>query len=312
MRFLVTGGAGFIGSNVVDYLLKKGHFVRVLDNLVTGNKKNIEHNLNNSNFEFIYGDICNLEIVRKACKDIDAISHQAALGSVPRSIDEPLGSHQANINGFLNILVGAKENAIKRIVYASSSAVYGDETNLPKREDRIGKPLSPYAITKYVDELYGKMFTDLYNMECIGFRYFNVFGPRQDPNGVYAAVIPKFIDHLKRNTSPTIHGDGQYSRDFTYVENVVEANYLGLTTTNDKCFGEIFNIGAGGRVTILEMYQSICKIMGVSVKPVFGPIRKGDIPHSNANIEKANLLLNFTPTFSFEDGIRKYLENQNI
>lgn len=304
MKILVTGGAGFIGSHICDYLLENNHQVRVIDNLITGNKKNIEHHLNNTNFEFFYGDISNLENVRKACKDIDAICHQAALGSVPRSIEDPLSSHNANVNGFLNILLVAKENNIKRIVYASSSSVYGDEQQLPKVENRIGKQLSPYAITKYIDEIYGRIFTDLYGMECIGMRYFNVFGPRQDPNGAYAAVIPKFITSLKNNISPTINGDGNYSRDFTFVKNVVEANYLALTTKNHKCFGEIFNIGAGGRITILEMYNSIKGIIGSELNPTFGPIRKGDIPHSNANIDKAKELLNYNPQINFNEGIK--------
>ena len=304
MKILLTGGAGFIGSHICDYLLENGHCVRVIDNLITGNKNNIKHHMNNPNFEFMYGDITNLENVRKAFKNIDAICHQAALGSVPRSIDDPLISHNTNVNGFLNILIAAKENNIKRIVYASSSAVYGDHPVLPKVESNIGKPLSPYAITKYIDELYARIFTELYDMECIGFRYFNVFGPRQDPNGPYAAVIPKFISSLKNNKAPIINGDGSYSRDFTYVKNIVMANYLGLTTTNHKCFGEIFNIGAGGRVTLLEMYNSIKKIMNVDIEPIFGPNRKGDIPHSNANVDKAKELLNYEPLISFDEGIQ--------
>lgn len=304
MKILLTGGAGFIGSHICDYLLLNNHHVRVLDNLITGNKKNIEHHLNNPHFEFMYGDISNLENVRKACVGIDAICHQAAIGSVPRSVDDPLTTHNANINGFLNILLVAREKNIKRIVYASSSAVYGDEQNLPKVENKIGKPLSPYAITKYVDELYGKIFTDLYEMECIGMRYFNVFGPRQDPNGAYAAVIPKFITNLKRNIAPTINGDGSYSRDFTFVRNVVEANYLALTTNNNECFGEIFNIGAGGKITILEMYNSIKNILKSDIEPIFGKNRLGDIPHSNANIDKAKRLLNYDPKIQFDDGIK--------
>lgn len=304
MKILVTGGAGFIGSHICDYLLEQQHQVRVLDNLITGNKKNIEHHLNNKNFEFFYGDITNLENVRKALDGVDAICHQAALGSVPRSVDDPLSSHNSNVNGFLNVLIGAREKNIKRIVYASSSSVYGDEPELPKVEHKIGKQLSPYAITKYIDELYGRIFTELYGMECIGMRYFNVFGPRQDPNGAYAAVIPKFITSLKNNISPVINGDGNFSRDFTYVKNVVEANFLALTTTNDSCFGQAFNIGAGGRITILEMYNSIKNILNSNIEPIFGQNRKGDIPHSNANIDKAKNLLNYNPKICFDEGIK--------
>ena len=306
-RILVTGGAGFIGSNITDFLLEKNYRVRVLDNLSTGNKNNLSHHSEHPNFEFMYGDITNLEHLRKACKDVDAICHQAALGSVPRSIEDPLSSHNANVNGYLNVLVAAKENNIKRVVYASSSSVYGDEPNLPKVEPRIGKQLSPYAVTKYIDELYGRLFSELYGMECIGFRYFNVFGPRQDPNGPYAAVIPKFIDCLKKGVSPTINGDGTYSRDFTYVENVVRANYLGLTVENPECFGQIFNIGAGGRVTIGEMYEMIKESMGLDIKANHKENRKGDIPHSNANVDKAKELLGYTPNIDFKTGIQLLL-----
>jgi UDP-N-acetylglucosamine 4-epimerase len=307
-RILVTGGAGFIGSNITDFLLKQNYHVRVLDNLSTGNKNNLSHHSEDSNFEFIYGDITNLEHVRKACKDVYAICHQAALGSVPRSIEDPLSSHNANVNGYLNILIAAKENNIKRVVYASSSSVYGDEPNLPKTELRIGKQLSPYAVTKYIDELYGRLFSDLYDMECIGFRYFNVFGPRQDPNGPYAAVIPKFIDSLKKGIAPNINGDGTYSRDFTYIENVVQANYLALTTENKECFGQIFNIGAGGRVTIYEMYEIIRESMELDIKPNYKQIRKGDIPHSNANVNKAKELLGYEPKIDFKSGIQLLLQ----
>ena len=308
-KILVTGGAGFIGSNITDFLLQKGYKVRVLDNLVTGNKDNIKHHNSNPNFEFMYGDITNLEHVRKACKEVDAICHQAALGSVPRSIEDPLSSHNTNVNGFLNILLVAKEVGIKRVVYASSSSVYGDEPNLPKVESRIGKQLSPYAITKFIDELYGRIFTEMYDMECIGFRYFNVFGPRQDPNGAYAAVIPKFIDSLKKGEAPSINGDGTFSRDFTYVANVVQANFLGLTTENKECFGQIVNIGAGGRVTILEMYNIIKESMGLTIEPLHRENRKGDIPHSNANVDKAKILLGYEPKVSFREGIELLLKS---
>jgi len=305
----VTGGAGFIGSNITDFLLSKGYRVRVFDNLATGYKDNIKHHLSNPDFEFMYGDITNLDSVRKACLDVDAICHQAALGSVPRSIVDPLSSHNTNVNGFLNILLAAKENGVRRIVYASSSAVYGDEPNLPKVENRIGKPLSPYAITKYIDEMYGKIFSELYEMECIGLRYFNVFGPRQDPNGAYAAVIPKFIDSLKKGVAPVINGDGTYSRDFTYIENVVNANFLALTTDNIECYGQAINIGAGGRVTIGEMYDMIREVMDVNIHVIHGDKRKGDIPHSNANIDRAKQLLGYQPEVQFKEGIAKLLES---
>lgn len=305
MRILITGGAGFIGSNITKYLLDQGHRVRVFDNLITGKTDNISEFQSNSNFEFMYGDITNLESVRKALKNIDVITHQAALGSVPRSVEDPLTSHNANVNGFLNILIVAKELGIKRIVYASSSSVYGDNLTLPKVEDKIGKPLSPYAITKYVDELYGRMFSSLYGLECIGLRYFNVFGPKQDPNGPYAAVIPKFITSLKSGIRPVINGDGSFSRDFTYVDNVVEANYLALTTTNTEAYGQIFNVGAGGVVTILQMYNTIKNVLGSNLEPEFSPNRVGDIPYSNANIEKASSILKYMPKVSFEEGILK-------
>lgn len=308
-RILVTGGAGFIGSNITDFLLSKGFRVRVFDNLATGYKDNIKHHLSNPDFEFMYGDITNLESLRKACIDVDAICHQAALGSVPRSIVDPLSSHNTNVNGFLNLLLAAKENGVRRIVYASSSAVYGDEPNLPKVETRIGKPLSPYAITKYIDEMYGKIFSELYEMECIGLRYFNVFGPRQDPNGAYAAVIPKFIDSLKKGVAPVINGDGTYSRDFTYIENVVQANFLALTTDNTECYGQAINIGAGGRVTIGEMYDMIREVMDVNIHVVHGDKRKGDIPHSNANIDRAKELLGYQPEVQFKEGIAKLLQS---
>lgn len=308
MFILVTGGAGFIGSNIVGFLLESGCRVRVLDNLITGNMNNLKEFMSNPNFEFMYGSIENLEHLRKACVGITGITHQAALGSVPRSIDDPLSSHNANINGFLNILCVAREYNIKRIVYASSSAVYGSHEKLPKTEDTIGEPLSPYAITKYVDELYGKMFYKLYGIETIGFRYFNVFGPKQDPNGAYAAVIPKFIDSLKKGVSPIINGDGTYSRDFTYVLNVVKANWLGLTTSNVNAYGQIFNIGAGGRITIREMYDIIAHKMGSSLEPVLGPNRLGDIPHSNADVSKAKDYLEYVPEIDFEEGIVRTLE----
>jgi UDP-N-acetylglucosamine 4-epimerase len=308
MHILVTGGAGFIGSNIVKFLLENNHTVRVIDNLITGHLENINEFIDHPNFEFILCDITNIDDLRKNMCNIDAITHQAALGSVPRSVNDPLTSHNTNVNGFLNILIVAKELNIKRIVYASSSSVYGDNNELPKIENKIGNQLSPYAITKYIDELYARIFTQLYDLECIGLRYFNVFGPKQDPNGVYAAVIPKFITQIKNNLDVTINGDGNNSRDFTYIDNVVRANYLALTTDNKQCFGEIFNIGAGGRITILEMFNIIKNILNSDKIPIFGPNRKGDIPHSNADIEKAKLLLNYDPKISFEEGIIKTID----
>lgn len=308
MFILVTGGAGFIGSNIVEYLLNNHHKVRVIDNLVTGNKNNLTDFITNPNFEFIYGDITNLENLRNVCKNIDLICHQAAIGSVPGSINDPLSSHNSNINGFLNLLLVAKENGIKRIVYASSSAVYGDDNIIPKIENSIGKQLSPYAITKYVNELYARIFTELYDMECIGLRYFNVFGPKQDPNGPYAAVIPKFISCLKNGDRPIINGDGSYTRDFTYVKNIVEANYLALTTNNKLCYGTVFNIGAGIKISILEMFNIIKKELESNIEPIYGEYRIGDIPHSNADISKAKNILGYNPNISFEDGIKETLE----
>jgi len=308
MNILVTGGAGFIGSNIVKFLLENNHKVRVIDNLITGHLKNINEFMEHPNFEFILCDITNIDDLRKNMCNIDAITHQAALGSVPRSVNDPLTSHNTNVNGFLNILIVAKELNIKRIVYASSSSVYGDNNELPKIENKIGNQLSPYAITKYIDELYARIFTQLYDLECIGLRYFNVFGPKQDPNGVYAAVIPKFITQIKNNSDVIINGDGNNSRDFTYIDNVVRANYLALTTDNKQCFGEIFNIGAGGRITILEMFNIIKNILNSDKIPILGPNRKGDIPHSNADIEKAKLLLNYDPKISFEEGIIKTID----
>lgn len=304
MNILVTGGAGFIGSNIIEFLLKEENVnkIRILDNLVTGNKNNIEPFLGEK-VEFMYGDITDFEICRKACEGIDRICHQAALGSVPRSIENPLASHNSNVNGFLNILCAAKENNIKRIVYASSSSVYGDHPDLPKVEEKTGNLLSPYAGTKGIDEIYAGIFTRCYGMECIGLRYFNIYGPRQDPNGAYAAVIPKFIELMKNNERPKINGDGSFSRDFTYVTNAVQANYLALTTENSECFGEAFNIGAGGRFSILEMFNIIKEELKVDMDPIFGENRAGDIPHSNADISKAKKMLGYDPKVLFDEGI---------
>ena len=304
---LVTGGAGFIGSNITESLLVQGvRKVRVLDNLCTGHMKNIKFLLDkHDNLEFIYGDICCLQTCRKAMKGVDIICHQAALGSVPRSMLDPLSSHNANVNGFLNILLAAKESGIKRIVYASSSSVYGDEEVLPKTEEKVGKVLSPYAATKKIDEIYANVFTRCYGMELLGMRYFNVFGKRQDPKCAYAAVIPKFINMMKQGKRPTINGDGTYSRDFTYIDNVVKANILAMLTTNKECYGEVFNIGASGRVTIMELFEAIKTHLKVDLEPILGTHRPGDIPHSFANVSKAQAMLNYTPFIDFSEGIRR-------
>ena len=311
--FLITGGCGFIGSNIVEYLLENNAlFVRVIDNLSTGNKRNIEHLLDKyDNFEFMYGDITNIEVCKKAVSGIDIICHQAALGSVPRSIIDPLSSHLSNVNGFLNILISAKEAGIKRIVYASSSSVYGDHPVLPKVEENTGNLLSPYAATKKIDEIYGAVFTRCYGMECIGLRYFNVFGRHQDPNGAYAAVIPKFINLIKNGKSPTINGDGNFSRDFTYIDNVIQANILAMTTQNTESFGEAFNIGVEGQTTIYELFKIIKDELKLDMEPIFGPNRSGDIPHSNADISKARKILNYNPQILFKEGIIKTIKYYN-
>ncbi len=307
---LVTGGCGFIGSNIVEVLLKSGvKKVRVLDNLSTGYLKNIKFLLDKyDNLEYMYGSITDLETCRKAVKGINVVSHQAAIGSVPRSVADPLTSHNNNVNGFFNMLLACKEEGIKRLVYASSSSVYGDEETLPKREDRTGNVLSPYAATKAIDEIYANVFTRTYNMECIGMRYFNVFGPRQDPKGAYAAVIPKFIDLMKNGKQPTINGDGSYSRDFTFIDNIVQANILALTTENKDCFGQAFNIGAGGRFSILHLFNVLKESINFEKDVIFGNNRAGDIPHSNADISKARELLGYTPKVSFERGIKLTLD----
>lgn len=308
---LVTGGAGFIGSNIIEYLLSTGvKFVRVFDNLSTGKKSNIEPLLAKyPNLEFMYGDIANLENCRNAVKGIDIICHQAALGSVPRSVLDPISSHISNVNGFLNILVAAKEVGIKRVVYASSSSVYGDNPVLPKVEENTGNVLSPYAATKAIDEIYAGVFTKCYNMECIGLRYFNIFGPRQDPNGAYAAVIPKFIQLMKNNQRPKINGDGTYSRDFTYVSNAVQANVLGMLTDNKDTFGQAFNIGCGGQYSLNELVDAINSGLGTNVEPIYGELRPGDIPHSNANITKAETMLGYKVLVKFEIGIKRLIDS---
>ena len=309
-NILITGGAGFIGSNIAETLIKTNvKSIRILDNLVTGKMENIQFLLDaHNNIEYINGDIADLETCRNAVKGIDVICHQAAIGSVPRSVKDPLTSHISNVNGFLNMLIAAKEEGIKRFVYASSSSVYGDNPILPKQENNTGNVLSPYAATKAIDEIYAGVFTKCYGMECIGLRYFNIFGPRQDPDGAYAAVIPKFIKMMRAGEQPKINGDGSFSRDFTYVDNAVQANILAFTTNNTACCGEAFNIGAGGQTTILEMVNVINKELGFEVQPIFDEQRAGDIPHSNADISKAKNMLGYHPKISFEEGMGKLLE----
>ena len=301
--FLVTGGAGFIGSNLVEEILDLGYKVRVLDNFSTGKKRNIEEFLDNSNFELMEGDIREFVTCQQACDGIDYVLHQAALGSVPRSINDPRTTNDVNITGTLNMMIAARDNKVKRFIYASSSSVYGDEPNLPKVEDRIGKPLSPYAITKKVNELYAWNFYELYKLPVIGFRYFNVFGKKQDCDSVYTAVIPIFIKKLLNKEVPTINGDGKQSRDFTYIENVIEAN-LKACLASKEALGEVFNIAYGGRICLNDLYWKICKLLEVDIHPVYGPERLGDIKHSNANISKAKELLGYTPDYDFSRGIK--------
>lgn len=300
--FLITGAAGFIGSNLVEALLKMGYKVKALDDYSTGKRLNIEIFLDNPNFDFIEGDIRDLEACIQACKNVDFILHQAAWGSVPRSIEMPLLYEEINIRGTLNMLEAARQNGAKKFVYASSSSVYGDEPNLPKKEGVEGNILSPYALTKKVNEEYARLYTKLYGLDTYGLRYFNVFGKRQDPHGAYAAVIPKFIKQLLNDEQPTINGDGQQSRDFTYIENVIEANLKACKAPHEVA-GEAFNIAYGGREYLIDIYKTLCEVLGKDIKPKFGPDRAGDIKHSNASIEKAKNMLGYNPEWSFEKGI---------
>ncbi|MDZ4792742.1 MAG: SDR family oxidoreductase [Bacteroidota bacterium] len=306
MRILITGGAGFIGSNLAEQLLqdKRVSTVRVLDNLATGSLKNIEPFLANPHFEFIEGDIRDYATCLAACDGIDMISHQAALGSVPRSINDPLTTNAVNITGTLNMFTAAKEKNIKRVIYAASSSTYGDHPDLPKMEDTIGNPLSPYAVTKYVNELYARVYANLYGMELVGLRYFNIFGPRQNPNGPYAAVIPLFAEALLNNTPPTINGDGTHSRDFTYVSNAVQANILSLFTENKEALNQVYNIACGQQTSLLELFDGLKKETVISLQPLHGPERKGDVKHSLADISKARALLGYEPGVSVKEGLK--------
>tara|TARA_B100000508_G_scaffold141091_1_gene146349 strand:+ start:85777 stop:86922 length:1146 start_codon:yes stop_codon:yes gene_type:complete len=367
LKILITGGAGFIGSNLCEYFLEKGYHVRCLDNFATGFKHNIEPYQSNSNFEFIEGDIRDLDTCQSACEGIDYVLHQAALGSVPRSIKDPITTNEVNSNGFLNMLVAVRDQGVKRIVYAASSSTYGDSKKLPKIEEEIGKPLSPYAITKYVNELYADVFAKTYNMECIGLRYFNVFGKRQTPDGAYAAVIPLWVKQLIQHESPTINGDGSYSRDFTYIENVIQANEKAMLTptedilqhakdyynedldnhkyfnekksdhgslsTNhsntqqtdhgslitdhentDHSINEVFNVAYGGNTNLVDLFNALNKELSKhdekieEIKPTFGPVRPGDIPHSQASIVKAQMILGYEPKYSAPEGFAEACE----
>lgn len=302
--FLITGGAGFIGSNLVDYLLKfNAAKVVVLDNLETGLLGNIEKHFQNPAFTFINGDITKLEDCINASRNIDIIFHQAALGSVPRSIKDPIATNNANINGFLNMLVATKDNNVKRFVYAASSSTYGDSKTLPKKEDNIGKPLSPYAVTKYVNELYADVFSKTYGIETIGLRYFNVFGPNQDPNGAYAAVIPRFISLILKGERPSIEGDGLQTRDFTYIENVIQANIKAALTQNPDAINQVYNIAVGDRTSILDLFTVIKTLTKSDLLPVYTHSRPGDVRDSLADITKAQKQLQYNPDISFSEGI---------
>lgn len=310
MRILVTGGAGFIGSNLVEHLVGRPDvtLVRVLDNLATGSLKNIEPFQTNPKFEFIEGDIRDYNTCLTACEGIDLISHQAALGSVPRSIKDPLTSNEVNVTGTLNIFTAAKEQGVQRVVYAASSSTYGDHPGLPKVEDKIGNPLSPYAVTKYVNELYARVYANVYGLKLIGLRYFNVFGPKQNPQGPYAAVIPLFVKSILNNEPPTINGSGEHSRDFTFVDNAVHANVCALFTQNPEAVNQVYNIACGEQTTLNQLFEDLKSIAGSDLAPFYGPERAGDVKHSLADISKAQTLLEYNPPVRVRDGLKKTME----
>lgn len=318
-KILITGGAGFIGSNLCDHFMAKGYKVVCLDNFATGFRKNIDHHLSNPDFTLIEGDIRNIEDCRKAVQGAAYVLHQAALGSVPRSIKDPITTNDVNVGGFLNMITASRDAGVKRFVYAASSSTYGDSETLPKVEDKIGKPLSPYAVTKYVNELYADVFSKTYGMETIGLRYFNVFGRRQDPAGAYAAVIPKFVMQFMSHESPVINGDGNYSRDFTYIDNVVQMNELAMLTQNHEAINTVYNTAFGDRTTLRQLVGYLKEFLSgydnaiKDVEIIYGPQRAGDIPHSLASIDKAKRLLNYNPKFSIRQGLQEavawYWEN---
>jgi UDP-N-acetylglucosamine 4-epimerase len=310
-KILVTGGAGFIGSNLTEALLKLNNEVICLDNFATGKKENITPFLTNPNYTLIEGDIRNIADCKLVVKDVDYVLHQAALGSVPRSIKDPITSNEVNVTGFLNMLIASRDSGVKRFIYAASSSTYGDSEALPKVEDQIGKPLSPYAITKYVNELYADVFSKTYGLETIGLRYFNVFGRKQDPNGAYAAVIPKFVSKFMAGESPVVNGNGEFSRDFTYIDNVIQANLLSMITNNTEAINTVYNVAFGERNTIKDLVELLKKNLIEfdpkikDIQVIYGPNRVGDIPHSLASINKAKKLLAYNPQFSLEKGLKE-------
>jgi len=313
-KVVITGGAGFIGSNLTEALLASGNKVTCLDNFSTGKRENIRPYLSNPCFILIEGDIRNMADCREAVKGADYVLHQAALGSVPRSLKNPITTNEVNVSGFLNMLVAARDAKVKRFIYAASSSTYGDNASLPKVEEIIGRPLSPYAITKYVNELYADVFSRAYGMECIGLRYFNVFGRRQDPNSTYAAVIPLFVKKLMNHEPPRINGDGEYSRDFTYIDNVIQMNLLAMATTNPEAVNTVYNTAYGERTTLNQLVQYLKEYLSefdpsiARIETMHGPNRSGDIPHSLANIDKARKLLGYNPRYSMKQGLKEAVQ----